>query len=541
VKLMETTLEPVALPVRPSVPPRDNGVGERPCAIRVSDLCKAYPVDGSSDTISALCGLDLEVPPGQHIAVLGSSGSGKSTLLGCLSGRLTPTRGRIDVQQQRIATIHQDLRLVKHRTALDNVLHGSLGRQPLWRTLFSFPRAEKERAMKLLKRVGLGQRARWPVGRLSGGEQQRVAIARALMQKPQIILADEPVAALDNDNARHIMQLLTDLSREHKLTLVSVLHDCALAENFADRIIGLDGGKVIFDGLAGQGTSYEQCRACPTMRQAIAQRPPAPPPREWPLWVRALRWAAIFAGAVLVYALAIRGLNLSARHLEGAPRGMMNFLAAVTPASLDQLRGIAWGPLFAALLQTLGMSLIGTTLGIMISWPLSALAAKNVGPRGIRHVMRFTLNTIRTIPSLIWALLFVAAVGLGPFTGVLALTAYSIGYLTKFFYEEFEAVDPGPPSALKEIGAGGLQQFFHAVWPASRPGVLSSCLFMFEYNVRAASVLGIVGAGGIGFYFHLYFEQRDFTAVLACLVLLLIVVIALDAISTRLRARLVQV
>src|SRR5690606_14993026 len=100
------------------------------CAIRVSDLCKSYPIAGSPDEVSALCGLNLEIPRGQHIAVLGSSGSGKTTLLGCLSGRLTPSRGSVAIEE-RIATIHQDLRLVKHRSALQNVLHGALGRLPL--------------------------------------------------------------------------------------------------------------------------------------------------------------------------------------------------------------------------------------------------------------------------------------------------------------------------------------------------------------------------------------------------------------------------
>ena len=173
--------------------------------------------------------------------------------------------------------------------------------------------------------------------------------------------------------------------------------------------------------------------------------------------------------------------------------------------------------------------------------PLSALAAKNVGPRVICQITRFILNAVRTVPSIIWALLFVAAVGLGPLAGILALVAYSIGYLSKFFYEAFELVDPAPPQALKEIGANGLQRFRFAVWPQAVAAVLSSGLFMFEYNIRAASILGIVDAGGIGFYLKQYIDYRFFPAVTAGLLMILVLVLAFDWLSSKIRNKLLRV
>jgi phosphonate transport system permease protein len=196
--------------------------------------------------------------------------------------------------------------------------------------------------------------------------------------------------------------------------------------------------------------------------------------------------------------------------------------------------------LLVALVETLQMTLLGTTLAVLISWPMAALAARNTGPRWLRPAMRFLLNAIRSVPSILWALLFVAAVGLGVVAGILALVFYSIGYLTKFYYESFEAVDPGPPDALREIGASGLQRFFHAVWPAAKAAVLSSSLFMLEYNVRAASVLGIVGAGGIGYELKLQVDYRNFHVVGAIVLLLIVVVLILDAISSRVRASLMK-
>ena len=248
----------------------------------------------------------------------------------------------------------------------------------------------------------------------------------------------------------------------------------------------------------------------------------------------------IVALALMVYAWSVSGLKLHIGDVGEMLSGVVAFVQQLVPTTQAELSKIQWATLFAALVETLQMAVVGTTIGILFAWPLSAVAAGNVGPRRIRMPVRFFLNTVRTVPSLIWALLFVAAVGLGTFAGILALTAYSIGYLSKFFYEAFETVDPGPPEALREIGASGLQRFFHAVWPAATPAVLSSAMFMLEYNVRAASILGVVDAGGIGFYMKQYIDFRAFPSLFACLLMILVVVVVFDAISCRVRTRLLK-
>ena len=510
-------------------------------AIRVSGLCKSFPSQDRRDGVPALCGVDIAIPAGQHVAVVGDSGSGKTTLLGCLSGRLVPTRGAVEIHHP-VSTIHQDLRLVKQRTAIENVLDGALCRLSLRRTWLGFPQEERQRAAALLDRVGLADRATQRVSHLSGGEQQRVAIARSLMQNPKILLADEPIASLDRSNAHDIMTLLGALRSERQLTLVSVLHDRALAQTYADRIVGLRDGRLVYDSdntprirtaPAATDTPDGERTASPSATPAVE---PAPSPSTFR---RNVAWAVAIPLITALYALSIITLDVGPRSFEGIGRNLARFFTDLAPSSMAEIRGIPWTDLLVALAQTLGMSLLGTTLGVLVAWPLAALGARNVGPPLVRPAVRFLLNAIRTVPSLIWALLFVAAVGLGPFAGVLALTAYSVGYLTKFFYEAFEAVDQGPPGALREIGASGLQTFHLSIWPASRPAIASSSLFMFEYNVRAASVLGLVGAGGIGYWFSIFFNWRNYTAAGACLLLLLIVVLILDTISTRLRARMV--
>jgi phosphonate transport system permease protein len=536
----------IANHIRPHLePPPARPANVAPMAVVLDNVQVVY-----AGGIAALRGVTLHVARGEHISVLGASGSGKTTLMGLLSRRVTATHGNVRVDGQ-VATIHQDLRLVKQRTALQNVLHGCMGRHNLLRTLVRFPAAERKRATELLRRVGLSHRLNSPVGRLSGGEQQRVAIARALMQDPAILVADEPVASLDNANARSIMRLLSDLQKEHGITLVTVLHDCTLAETFADRIIGIEAGRIVHDDVACDGqleardnvTSglrgfrrFEACRACESfdsLSPLIADAKPTVVSRATP-WL----WAIAAVITLAAYAWAIAGLEMGGRAAQGWLENVTAFAGRMLPKSWAQFRQIDWWTLWSAMVATLQMTLVGTTLAVLISWPLAALAARNVGPGWLRPITRFGLNAIRSVPSILWALLFVAAVGLGAFAGVLALVAYSIGYLTKFYYEAFEAVDPGAPDALKEIGAGGLQRFLHAVWPAGRAAVLSSSLFMLEYNVRAASVLGIVGAGGIGYELKLHVDYGNFHVVGAILLMLVALVLVLDAISSRLRAKL---
>jgi phosphonate transport system permease protein len=158
-------------------------------------------------------------------------------------------------------------------------------------------------------------------------------------------------------------------------------------------------------------------------------------------------------------------------------------------------------------------------------------------PPVIGWPVRAALNLWRSVPSIVWALLFVAAVGLGAMAGVLGLVAYSVGYLTKFFYEAFEGAETAAAGALAELGASGPKRFVHAVWPVALPALAGAILFMLEYNVRAASVLGIVGAGGIGHDLKLAVDWSNWHVVGAILALLALAVLAVDAFSAWARAR----
>ncbi|HEY8579677.1 MAG TPA: phosphonate ABC transporter ATP-binding protein [Beijerinckiaceae bacterium] len=210
----------------------------------------------------ALKRADVVFRKGEVAVLLGASGAGKSTLLRSLNGLVTPTAGAVRVDgadiaatpramrdhRKRAGMVFQQHQLIGRRTALQNVLIGRLGHRDGWRALAPFSRAEKRDALAALERVGLLDFALRRADELSGGQQQRVGIARALVQRPDILLADEPVASLDPASAEGVLRLLRRVCREDGLTAVVSLHQVELARAFGDRVIALAHGEIVFDG-----------------------------------------------------------------------------------------------------------------------------------------------------------------------------------------------------------------------------------------------------------------------------------------------------
>lgn len=159
-----------------------------------------------------------------------------------------------------------------------------------------------------------------------------------------------------------------------------------------------------------------------------------------------------------------------------------------------------------ALGETVQIAVMATFFAILLSLPLAAAGARRLAPLPVVGLVRMVMNAIRTIPSLIWAVLAVAVVGANSLAGVIALTFYSVGYLGKFFSDAFESVDLEVAEGLRAMGAGAVQAFQFGVWPHAKPLIWSSSLWMLEYNIRSAAIIGYVGAGGIGVQLHAYAE-----------------------------------
>jgi phosphonate transport system ATP-binding protein len=233
--------------------------------LSVETLTKVYRTGDK-----ALTDVSFEVPRGQVVGLIGPSGAGKSTLIRCVNRLVEPTGGAVRLNglditrlrarelrraRRRIGMIFQEYALVERLTVMENVLSGRLGYVPFWRSFTRrFPPADIANAFRLLDRVGLTAHADKRADALSGGQRQRVGIARALAQDPELLLIDEPTASLDPKTSRQIMRLIVEICRERGLPAIINIHDVVLAQQFADRIIGLQAGRVVFDGGPAQLT-----------------------------------------------------------------------------------------------------------------------------------------------------------------------------------------------------------------------------------------------------------------------------------------------
>jgi phosphonate transport system permease protein len=199
---------------------------------------------------------------------------------------------------------------------------------------------------------------------------------------------------------------------------------------------------------------------------------------------------------------------------------------------------IGWLPVISAVFETIQMAIIGTLGAVLMALPLSLLAARNTSPHpAIYQSIRLVLNFMRSIPELVFALLFVAAIGLGPFTGVLALAFGSVGSLARVFSEAIEQIDPAQVNAVKATGASGIQNFVYAVIPQALPLFISYTIIFFESNVRHATILGYVGAGGVGFLLFKYTGTSAYDMLLGATLVLVVAVTIIDRFSSWLRRR----
>lgn len=252
--------------------------------------------------------------------------------------------------------------------------------------------------------------------------------------------------------------------------------------------------------------------------------------------------------ALLVWGMTSTGANFPAL-VEGLPN-IWDFITRLLPFQFVMVNWAVPVPgvdsvvrvpePIPALVETIQMAIVGTVGAVLLSLPFGLLAARNITPHPIVYILtRFSLNVNRAVPDIIFALIFVAAVGLGPFAGILALTIGSIGTAAKMYAESIEAIDPAQVQAVRATGANGLQVFSFAVLPQALPLIASYSLLMFEGNVRSASILGIVGAGGIGLILNKYMALFKYQELMGALLMIVVLVTIIDRISDSIRRRIV--
>ena len=188
------------------------------------------------------------------------------------------------------------------------------------------------------------------------------------------------------------------------------------------------------------------------------------------------------------------------------------------------------------MIETIKIAILATFFGMLLSLPMGLLSSRNLFPNYITYPSRAVISACRSLPSLIWAIVFVIIVGLGPTAGVLAMSIYTVGYLGKMQYESIEGMNSAPLEAAKAMGLTKAEISLWVVIPETANHLIAQMIFMFEYNVRSGTVIGIVGAGGIGYYINLYLKFLEYERVAAYLVIIFLVVLIIDMVSIYLRS-----
>ncbi|WP_106400724.1 phosphonate ABC transporter, permease protein PhnE [Actinocorallia populi] len=236
--------------------------------------------------------------------------------------------------------------------------------------------------------------------------------------------------------------------------------------------------------------------------------------------------------AAVIVAWSMVGAEFDFAKLGEGASNMGEFLSRLFPPTWDKLPTI-----LELLVETLQMAIVGTVLGAALSLFCAFGAASNIAPRWLYYPTRWVMNVIRSLPDLVFALMFVSAVGLGPFAGILAMTVGAAGSMGKIFAEAMESVDRGPVTAMQAVGASKRQIIRYGVLPQAAPLLTSYTLLMFEGNVRGATILGMVGAGGIGLELTTAMRMYDYGHLSAMVICIIVLVTVIDQVSAIVRRR----
>jgi phosphonate transport system permease protein len=289
----------------------------------------------------------------------------------------------------------------------------------------------------------------------------------------------------------------------------------------------------------------------PVDREELRERMLRPIPR---IGIRTILIAIMI---IAVYIWGVQGTKASPVELVAGMPAMGNLIARMFPPEFEMkasefavpgfLQGtfgeslnVSYPTILPYIVETLQMAIIGTTLAVVLSLFFALLAARNTTPHPwAYHSTRLLLNINRAVPDIIFALLFVAAVGLGPFGGVLALAIGAIGSMGKIYAESIESIDPQQVQAVRATGADDLQVFTFGVIPQVLPLIASYSIWLFEHNVRSATILGLVGAGGVGFILSKYISLFQYHNLMGALIMIIVMVTVIDRASDALRKRII--
>ena len=548
--------------------------------IEFKNVYKTYP-----NGFTALKNINLQIEQGEFVAIIGLSGAGKSTILRCINRMHDISKGELTVDgvtvdslrgkelrryRRKVGMIFQSFNLVSRSTALKNVLTADVPDMPFFRVLLGiFTKEQKMRALESLDKVGILDKAYTRCDQLSGGQQQRVALARTLNQNPKIILADEPVASLDPITAKQVMQDFVRINKEYKISILLNIHHVDLALKYCDRVIGIRAGEIVFDGPASTITQeqidevYNGAKA-PTMGEGEGELKTAKAEgramdenntsslMKLTLYDRIFKPQTVTlsnghsvqrrrsrAPLIVLFLVVIIWLSLKMTGFD------LHVVITKFRKMVDLLEKIFqpdwtfFPKVISPLIDTIKMSILGTVIGCVLALPVAILSSSNINKSlPVVWLIRFILGLIRTLPTLIIALVCALIFSLGTFSGTIAIAVFTFGIVAKMLFESIETIDMGPFEAMEALGANKFQAFWSACVPQILPVYLSHCLYCFEMNVRASAILGYVGAGGLGITINERIGWRDYNSLGTVLLSLFVVVVVIDFFSEYLRKKL---
>ncbi|MQY42520.1 phosphonate ABC transporter, permease protein PhnE [Epibacterium sp. SM1969] len=244
-----------------------------------------------------------------------------------------------------------------------------------------------------------------------------------------------------------------------------------------------------------------------------------------------------YAAAIVIILWAFAGSGVSIDKITSSPPRFIDFIDRAFPPNTDPkvLTRLGW-----KMLETLQIAFAGAVIGVILSLPISLLAARGlIAGAWVNQIVRTSLGFVRAVPDIAWALVFVVAVGLGPFAGMLAIAVDTIGFCGRFFADDMEAVEKGPAESLTATGANQLDVVACATIPAASPAFISTGLFALEKAVRSSTILGLVGAGGIGIELKVGFDLFDYPTAMTVILMIAVVVIGIEQLSGWVRSRII--
>lgn len=503
--------------------------------------------------VRALHDISLEVRAGEFVAVIGPSGSGKSTLLRTVNQLVVPSGGHVYIDgeevtgasgkklrllRRKVGMIFQHYNLVQRLSVMQNVLHGRLGyMSALDGMLGNYTEEDKRKAIDLLQEIEMGDRLYNRASDLSGGQKQRVGIARAIMQEPKLLLCDEPIASLDPNASKIIMDLIYQMTQRRNIACIVNLHQLDVAMRYATRIIGLAKGEMIFDGTPQQlnnaviekiyNTSMENL-IIKQGEKLCLKKISIMNPREKQVYT----WFLVVVLVLFCLATYISRFNPLEVLWEQGEFWKFLFQDFLPP------RFNASPVVVESILVTFALAVSSSFVAAVFAFLFAVFGSTSLSPwKGLARTIRGFATFLRNIPTLVWAFILFSSLGIGTGVGFIALLISTFAFMTRAFIEVIDEVSCDAMEGLTACGGTFWHKVCQGIVPTCLTQFIAWFLYCIELNIRASTIVGMVGGGGIGLVLFSYIKSFNYAGAAGIILVIAAMVIMVEFLTNYLRRK----